>query len=138
MGILDDLLGGMAGQGMSGRAQANPTQAGSGAGMSQVLLALMPGISSDQASHGFSELLPDIADRMSPGGEVPDSDGLANQRRRLRAPSRPRVSSRSTSGRRPSAIEGVSGANTRAPCYTESAAVTSGRARTTRGASRVA
>ena len=160
MGILDDLLGGMAGQG------TRPTQAGSGAGMSQVLVALMPvvlgmlanrgsrggstgsggigdllgqvlggaggtgsglgglleqlqragfreqadswvgrganrpispdamsqifgkdgletiarqaGISPEQASHGLSELLPEVVDRMTPDGEVPDPDALAN------------------------------------------------------------
>jgi len=148
MGILDDLLAGMAGQAMSGRAHTNPTQAGSGAGMSQVVMALMPivlgmlatrgsrggstgsgglgglleqlqrtgfreqadswvsrganrpispdamsqifgkdgletiarqaGISPDQASHGLSELLPEVVDRMTPDGEVPDPDALAN------------------------------------------------------------
>jgi uncharacterized protein YidB (DUF937 family) len=170
MGILDDLLGGLAGQGMGGRAHAQPTRAGGGAGMSQVLMALMPivlgmlanrgsrggssnyapesggigdllgqvlggaggaggglgglleqmqrtgfreqadswvsrgtnkpispdamsqifgkdgleaiarqaGISPDEASHGLSELLPEVVDRMTPDGEAPDPDALAN------------------------------------------------------------
>src|SRR5512145_1577930 len=173
MGILDDLLGGLTGQGMGGRAHAQPTRAEGGAGMSQVLMALMPivlgmlanrgsrggsptqtnyapgsggigdllgqvlggaggtggglgglleqlqrtgfreqadswvsrganrpispdampqifgkdgleaiarqaGISPDEASHGLSELLPEVVDRMTPDGEVPDPDALAN------------------------------------------------------------
>lgn len=167
MGLLDDLLGGLAGQGMRGPAQGQPTRAGSGAaGTSQVLMALMPivlgmlanrgtrgssptgggigdllgqvlgggsggmggglgglleqlqrtgfggqadswvsrganqpispdamseifgkdgldaiarqaGISPDAASHGLSQLLPEVVDRMTPGGEVPEPDALA-------------------------------------------------------------
>ena len=43
MGILDDLLGGLAGQAAGDRAQQQQTRAaGGGAGMSQVLMALMP------------------------------------------------------------------------------------------------
>jgi uncharacterized protein YidB (DUF937 family) len=173
MGILDDLLGGRAGQGMGGRANAQPTRAGGGAGMSQVLMALLPivlgmlanrgsqgssptqtnlapgsgglgdllgqvlggagssggglgglleqlqrtgfreqadswvsrganrpispdamsqvfgkdgletiarqaGIRPDEASHGLSELLPEVVDRMTPDGAVPEPDALAN------------------------------------------------------------
>lgn len=174
MGILDDLLAGLAGQGMGGRANPQATRAGSGAGMSQVLMALMPivlgmlanrgsrggsptqtnlapgsggglgdllgqvlggaggaggglgglleqlqrtgfreqadswvspganrpispdamsqifgkdglesiarqaGISPDEASHGLSELLPEVVDRMTPDGQVPDPNALAN------------------------------------------------------------
>jgi uncharacterized protein YidB (DUF937 family) len=173
MGILDDLLGGLAGQGMGGRADAQATRTGGGAGMSQVLMALMPivlgmlanrgsgggsrtqtnvapgsgglgdllgqvlggaggsggglgglleqlqrtgfreqadswvsrganrpispdamsqvfgkdgleaiarqaGLSPDEASHGLSELLPEVVDRMTPDGAVPDADALAN------------------------------------------------------------
>ena len=157
MGLLDDLLGGMAGQGMGGRAQQQPTRAGGGgAGMSQVLIALMPvvlgmlanrrsggraptqrnfapgaggglgglleqlqrsgfaeqadswvgrgankpispdamtqifgrdgleqisrqaGISEDEASQGLFQLLPEVVDRMTPEGEVPEADALAN------------------------------------------------------------
>ena len=173
MGILDDLLGGLAGQGMGGRANEQATRGGGGAGMSQVLMALMPvvlgmlanrgsqggsptqsnlasggggigdllgqvlggaggtggglgglleqlqrtgfrdqadswvsrganrpispdamsqifgkdgleaiarqaGISSDDASHGLSQLLPEVVDRMTPDGGVPDPDALAN------------------------------------------------------------
>jgi uncharacterized protein YidB (DUF937 family) len=176
MGLLDDLLGGLAGQGMGGRAQQHPTRAG-GAGMSQVLIALMPvvlgmlanrgsrggsptqmnyapgsgggiadvlgqvlgggaggggaagglgglleqlqrtgfaeqadswvgrgankpispdamtqifgrdgleqisrqaGISEEEASQGLSQLLPEVVDRMTPEGEVPEADALAN------------------------------------------------------------
>lgn len=179
MGLLDDLLGGLAGQTMGGRAsQQQPTQMGSGgSGMSQVLIALMPvvlgmlanrgsgggaptqrnlapgagggigdvlgqvlgggsggrgaagglgglleqlqrtgfseqadswvgrgankpispdamsqifgrdgleqisrqaGISEDEASQGLSQLLPEVVDRMTPEGEVPEADALAN------------------------------------------------------------
>ena len=173
MGILDDLLGGLARQGMGGRANPQATRAGGGAGMSQVLMALMPivlgmlanrgsrrgspaqsnlapgsggigdllgqvlggaggtggglgglleqlqrtgfreqadswvspganrpispdavsqifgkdgletiarqaGLSPDEASHGLSELLPEVVDRMTPDGQVPDPDALAN------------------------------------------------------------
>jgi uncharacterized protein YidB (DUF937 family) len=175
MGLLDDLLGGLAGQAMGGRAQGQPTRAGGGgAGMNQVLVALLPvvlgmlanrgsrggtpsyapgagggiadvlgqvlgggtrgggaagglgglleqlqrtgfgqqadswvgrganepispdamtqifghdgleqisrqaGISQDEASRGLSELLPEVVDRMTPDGEVPDADALAD------------------------------------------------------------
>jgi uncharacterized protein YidB (DUF937 family) len=173
MGILDDLLGGLAGQALGGRANAQAARAGGGAGMSQVLMALMPivlgmlanrgsrggsltqtnfapgsgglgdllgqalggaggsggglgglleqlqrtgfreqadswvsrganrpispdamsqifgkdgleaiarqaGISPDEASHGLSDLLPEVVDRMTPDGAVPDPDALAN------------------------------------------------------------
>src|SRR5687768_468133 len=36
------------------------------------------GISPDEVSHGLSELLPEVVDRMTPDGEVPDPDALAN------------------------------------------------------------
>jgi uncharacterized protein YidB (DUF937 family) len=164
MGILDDLLGGMAGQAVGGRAPQQQTRtAGGEAGMSQVLMALMPivlqllsgrgagggsrtgggitdvlggsgrgaagglgglleqlqrtgfgdeadswvsrgankpispdamtqvfghkgleqisrqaGISSEEASRGLSALLPEVVDRMTPDGTVPDADALAN------------------------------------------------------------
>ena len=178
MGLLDDLLGGLAGQRMGGRAQQQPTQAGAGgAGMSGVLVALMPvvlamlsnrgrqigspnqmdvgsgagggladvlgqvlggaaggrgaagglgglleqlqqagfseqadswvsrgankpippdamtqifgrdgieqisqqaGISEDEASRGLSELLPEVVDRVTPDGDVPDGGSLTN------------------------------------------------------------
>jgi len=166
MGLLDDLLSGLAGQGMRGTAQGGPARAGGGvAGTSQVLMALMPivlgmlanrgtrggsptsggigdllgqvlgggsggtggglgglleqlqrtgfgeqadswvsrgankpispdamseifgkdglesiarqaGISPDAASHGLTQLLPEVVDRMTPGGAVPDPDDL--------------------------------------------------------------
>jgi uncharacterized protein YidB (DUF937 family) len=168
MGILDELLGGMAGQAVGGRAPRQPTQTtGGGAGMSQVLMALLPivlqmlsnrgarsgagtgggiadvlgqvlgasgrgaagglgglleqlhrtgfgeqadswvsrgankpispdamtqvfghesleqisrhaGITPDEASRGLSELLPEVVDRITPDGTVPDADALAN------------------------------------------------------------
>ena len=178
MGLLDDLLGGLAGQPMGRRAQQQPTQAGAGgAGMSSVLVALMPvllamlsnrggqtsapnqagvgpgagggladvlgqvlggaaggrggagglgglleqfqragfseqanswvargankpippdamtqifgrdgleqisrqaGISEDEAARGLSELLPEIVDRVTPDGDIPDSGALTN------------------------------------------------------------
>jgi uncharacterized protein YidB (DUF937 family) len=166
MGILDDLLSGIAGQALGGRAPQQPT-AGGGAGMSQVLMALMPvvlqmlsgpgarggsgtgggigdvlgqvlggsgrgaagglgglleqlqqagfgeqadswvsrgankpispdamtqvfghegleqisrqaGITPDEASRGLSALLPEVVDRVTPDGKVPDANALAN------------------------------------------------------------
>jgi uncharacterized protein YidB (DUF937 family) len=165
MGILDELLGGLAGQTAGGRAPQTRA-AGGGGGMSQVLMALMPvvlqmlsnrggrgssggggiadvlgqvlggsgrgaagglgglleqlqrsgfgaqadswvgrganqaispdamsqifgpegleqisrqaGISPEEASRGLSELLPEVVDRMTPDGTVPDADALAN------------------------------------------------------------
>lgn len=53
MGLLDELLAGLAGQGMGGRAQAQRTRAGGGgAGMSQVLVALMPIVLGMAANRG--------------------------------------------------------------------------------------
>jgi len=53
MGLLDDLLGGLAGQGMGSRAQQQPTQAGAGgAGMSSILVALMPVVLGMLANRG--------------------------------------------------------------------------------------
>jgi uncharacterized protein YidB (DUF937 family) len=178
MGLLDDLLGGLAGQSIGGGPQGRPGQAAvGGAGMSQVLMALMPvvlgmlsnrgsrggpatqmsdatgtagglgdvlaqvlgggagrqgaagglggllehlqqagfgeqaeswvsrgdnkpispdamtrvfgrdgleqisrqaGISPDEASQGLSQLLPEVVDRMTPDGDVPDDTALSN------------------------------------------------------------
>ena len=168
MGLLDDLLSGLAGQAAGGRAPQQQTQAADGgAGVSQVLMALMPivlqmlsnrgatgasgtgggigdvlgqvlggsgrgaagglgglleqlqragfgeqadswvsrganksispdamsqifgqegleqisrqaGISPEEASHGLSALLPEVVDRMTPDGTVPDANALAN------------------------------------------------------------
>ena len=168
MGLLDDLLSGLAGGAAGGRAPQQRTQAaGGGAGMSQVLIALTPivlqmlsnrgaagasgtgggigdvlgqvlggsgrgaagglgglleqlqragfgeqadswvsrganqpispdamsqifgqegleqisrqaGISPEEASHGLSALLPEVVDRMTPDGTVPDANALAN------------------------------------------------------------
>ena len=36
------------------------------------------GISEDEASQGLSQLLPEVVDRMTPEGEVPEGDALAN------------------------------------------------------------
>jgi uncharacterized protein YidB (DUF937 family) len=36
------------------------------------------GISEDEASRGLSELLPEVVDRMTPEGQVPDADVLSN------------------------------------------------------------
>jgi YidB-like protein len=36
------------------------------------------GISPEEVSHGLSQLLPEVVDRMTPDGEVPDPDALAN------------------------------------------------------------
>jgi uncharacterized protein YidB (DUF937 family) len=180
MGLLDDLLGGLAGQPGGGRAPEQPTRAqaaGGGASMSNVLMALMPvvltmlsnrgsqgrapgqmsaapgaggglgdilgqvlggaaggggsagglgsvlaqlqragfgeqadswvsagankpippdamsqifgregleqisrhaGLSEEETSRGLSQLLPEVVDRVTPGGEVPDFDALTN------------------------------------------------------------
>ena len=170
MGLLDDLLGGLAGQTTGGRPQPQPTEAGAGgSGTSQALMALMPivlgmlanrgsrnapgagggladmlgqvlgggagrggatgglgglleqlqrsgfgeqadswvargankpippdamtqifgrdgleqisrqaGISQDEASRGLSQLLPEVVDRMTPDGDVPDANALTN------------------------------------------------------------
>ena len=36
------------------------------------------GISEDEASRGLSQLLPEVADRVTPDGEVPNADALTN------------------------------------------------------------
>ena len=36
------------------------------------------GLSEDEVSSGLSQLLPEVVDRMTPGGDVPDADALAN------------------------------------------------------------
>jgi uncharacterized protein YidB (DUF937 family) len=41
-------------------------------------IARQAGISPDDASHGLSELLPEVVDRVTPDGAVPDPDALAN------------------------------------------------------------
>jgi len=53
MGLLDELLGGLAGQSMAGRMQPQePMSAGGGGGMSQVLMALMPVVLGMLANRG--------------------------------------------------------------------------------------
>ena len=172
MGLLDDLLGGLAGQSMGSRAPQQPTRSGAGGvSTSNVLMALMPivlamlsnrgsqqgssgrssgglgdilgqvlggaaggggsagglgavlgqlqragfgeqadswvgrgankpippdamtqifgregleqisrraGLSEEDASRGLSELLPEVVDRVTPEGDIPDSDALTN------------------------------------------------------------
>jgi uncharacterized protein YidB (DUF937 family) len=74
MGLLDDLLGGLAGQTMGGRAPQQPTQRGSGgAGMSQVLIALVPvvlGMLANRGSQGGSP------NQMNAGGGRGAAGGL--------------------------------------------------------------
>jgi uncharacterized protein YidB (DUF937 family) len=41
-------------------------------------ISLQAGISPEEASRGLSALLPDVVDRMTPDGAVPDADALAN------------------------------------------------------------
>ena len=76
MGLLDDLLGGLAGQGTGGRPTQQPTQMGSGgAGMSQVLMALMPvvlGMLANRGSQGGSPNLNRINDAPGGGGGIAD------------------------------------------------------------------
>jgi uncharacterized protein YidB (DUF937 family) len=36
------------------------------------------GISPDEASQGLSQLLPEVVDRMTPDGDVPDDTALSN------------------------------------------------------------
>jgi uncharacterized protein YidB (DUF937 family) len=39
------------------------------------------GVSQDEASRGLAELLPEVVDRMTPDGEVPDSDASTIKKR---------------------------------------------------------
>ena len=116
MGILDDLLGGLAGQVAGGRASQQEAQATGGLGgllgqleragfgeqanswvsrgankpispdaMTQIFghqgleqISRQAGISPDEASRGLSALLPEVVDRMTPDGAVPDANTLAN------------------------------------------------------------
>jgi uncharacterized protein YidB (DUF937 family) len=41
-------------------------------------IARQAGLSHDEASHGLSQLLPEMVDRVTPDGKVPDADALAN------------------------------------------------------------
>ena len=73
MGLLDDLLGGLAGQAMGGRADQQPTRAGGGAGMSQALIALLPVVLSMLASRGSGGGSPNrAAYAPGPGGGLGD------------------------------------------------------------------
>ena len=72
MGLLDDLLAGLAGQGPSGRAQPQSRQAGAGPGMNQVLMALMPivlGMLANRGARGGSPI---------PESRAPGGDGLGD------------------------------------------------------------
>ena len=68
MGILDELLSGMAGQAPGGRAPRQQMRAAGGGA----------GITSEEASHGLSQLLPEVVDRVTPDGKVPDANALTN------------------------------------------------------------
>lgn len=89
MGLLDDLLGGLAGQAMGGRAQQQPTPAtGGGAGMSQVLVALMPivlGMLANRGSQGASPT--QMSDAPGASGGIADG-ARASTRRRDQRPGR--------------------------------------------------
>src|ERR1700741_1777967 len=53
MGLLDDLLGGLAGQSIGGRVQSQPApMGGEGGGISQALIALMPVVLGMRANRG--------------------------------------------------------------------------------------
>ena len=67
MGLLDDLLEGMAGQGPGGRAQAQPRRAGDGPDMSRVLIALAPVLLNMLANRGRQGGSP-IPENRTPGG----------------------------------------------------------------------
>ena len=41
-------------------------------------ISAQAGISEDEASRGLSQLLPEVVDRMTPDGDVPDFDSLTN------------------------------------------------------------
>jgi uncharacterized protein YidB (DUF937 family) len=72
MGILDDLLGGLAGQALGGRARQQPARA-AGGGMSQVLIALMPvvlGMLANRGARGGS--LTQMNDAPGGGGGIAD------------------------------------------------------------------
>ena len=46
-------------------------------------IATQAGLTEEDASAGLSELLPDVVDRMTPGGQMPDSDALLQSVRDL-------------------------------------------------------
>ena len=70
MGLLDDLLGQLAGQAPGGRAQAQPGQTGGGAGMSQALMALMPIVLGMLANRGGQGGSPTPMNRAPGGGAL--------------------------------------------------------------------
>jgi uncharacterized protein YidB (DUF937 family) len=73
MGLLDDLLGGLTGQAMGNRAPQQPTQAGGGgAGMSQVLIALMPVVLGMLANRGSQGGSPNQMNYAPRGGGIGD------------------------------------------------------------------
>ena len=72
MGLLDDLLGGVTGQGPGGRAPAQSRQAGSGPGMNQVLMALMPIVLGMLANRGGRGGSPTPVNRAPGGGGIGD------------------------------------------------------------------
>jgi uncharacterized protein YidB (DUF937 family) len=72
MGILDDLLGQMTGQEASGRGPAQSSRAGTGPGMNQVIIALMPVVLGMLANRGRRGGSPTPADRAPAGGGIGD------------------------------------------------------------------
>ena len=72
MGILDDLLGGLAGQGPSGRGPAQSSRAGGGPDMNQMLIALMPIVLGMLSNRGGQRGSATPTDRASSGGSLGD------------------------------------------------------------------
>jgi uncharacterized protein YidB (DUF937 family) len=72
MGILDDLLGEVTGQGASGRGPAPSSRAEAGPGMNQVLIALMPVVLGMLANRGGRGGSPAPADRAPASGGIGD------------------------------------------------------------------
>ena len=68
MGLLDDLLGGLAGQGSGGRAPSQSRRSGGGPDMSQVVMALMPVVLGMLANRGGRGGSAAPMDRGSSGG----------------------------------------------------------------------
>jgi uncharacterized protein YidB (DUF937 family) len=72
MGLLDELLGGLAGQSTGRMQPRQPTQAGAGGGMSQVLIALMPVVLGMLANRGARGGAPTQMNYAPQGGGLGD------------------------------------------------------------------
>jgi uncharacterized protein YidB (DUF937 family) len=72
MGLLDDLLGGLAGQGPRGRDPTQSSRAGGGPDMNQMLIALMPIVLGMLANRGGQRRSPTPMDRAPGGGGLGD------------------------------------------------------------------